>query len=72
MLNLIKNFENIGEEIENVKWIFLTMLVFLAAGALFRLIGRGEGEVKIKHAMLIAAFSWLLISLISTIPFHYI
>ncbi|RLF43280.1 MAG: TrkH family potassium uptake protein [Thermoplasmata archaeon] len=69
---LIKNFENIGEEIENVKWIFLTMLVFLAAGALFRLIGRGEGEVKIKHAMLIAAFSWLLISLISTIPFHYI
>ena len=60
-----------GEK-ENVPWIFLTMVIFLIVGTFFRLIGRDKGEPKIKHAMIIAAFSWLLISLISTIPFHYI
>lgn len=59
-------------EAKNVLWIFLTMIVFFVVGAFFRLIGRGDGEPKIKHAMIIAAFSWLLISLISTIPFHYV
>lgn len=32
----------------------------------------GEGESKIKHAMVIAALSWFFISLISSIPFYFI
>ncbi len=69
LVPLLMDFE---KEIQHVPWILFTMIIFLVVGAFFRLIGRGEGDPKIKHAMIIAALSWLLISLISTIPFYYI
>lgn len=53
-------------------WILVTAVLFFLVGGLLRLLGRGDGEPKIKHAMVIAALSWLLISLISTLPFIYV
>jgi len=62
----------IYNELEHAVWVLATTGVFLLVGGFFRLIGRGDGDPKIKHAMVIAALSWLLISLISSIPFMYI
>jgi trk system potassium uptake protein TrkH len=59
-------------ESDHAVWIFVTTIVFLMVGAFFRLLGRGDGDPKIKHAMVIAALSWFFISLISTIPFMYV
>ncbi|MEA2054544.1 MAG: TrkH family potassium uptake protein [Candidatus Thermoplasmatota archaeon] len=62
----------IFKEHENALWMIVTVLTFFSVGGFFRLLGRGDGEPKIKHAMAIAALSWLIISLISTIPFYFI
>lgn len=53
-------------------WVIATALVFFAVGGLLWLSGRGGDEPKIKHAMVIAALSWLIISLIGSIPFWQI
>ncbi|MCD6299284.1 MAG: TrkH family potassium uptake protein, partial [Thermoplasmata archaeon] len=61
------------KEHEGMVWITATALTFLVVGGVFRLLGgRENGEPKIKHAMVIAAISWLVISLISSIPFYFI
>ncbi len=62
----------IFKEFFAIKWIGLTSLTYLIVGGFFRLIGKSEGETRIRHAMIIAAISWLIISIISSIPFHYI
>ncbi|MCD6481223.1 MAG: TrkH family potassium uptake protein [Thermoplasmata archaeon] len=59
-------------EYENIKWIFLTSIIFFFFGSLFLAAGRNPDEPKIRHAMITAALSWLMISLISSIPFYYI
>jgi trk system potassium uptake protein TrkH len=59
-------------ETEHAIWILITAGVFLLLGTFLRLVGRGDGEPKIKHAMVIAALSWFFISLISSIPFMYV
>ncbi len=53
-------------------WIIVTAMAFFAVGGPLWLSGRGDGEPKIKHAMVIAALSWLIISLIGSIPFWQI
>ncbi|MFO8132974.1 MAG: TrkH family potassium uptake protein [Thermoplasmatota archaeon] len=54
-------------------WILATSLLFFLTGGLVRLMGgREDGEPKLKHGMAIAALSWLLVSLISTVPFMQI
>lgn len=55
-----------------VPWIAATSIAFFIVGGLFRIAGKCADEPKIRHAMITAAFSWLIISLISTIPFYYI
>ncbi|MCD6513065.1 MAG: TrkH family potassium uptake protein [Thermoplasmata archaeon] len=55
-----------------MEWIAITSVIFMAVGALFNLIGKTNDETKIRHAMITAAFAWLIISLISAIPFYYI
>ena len=55
-----------------MEWIALTSVIFMAVGALFKLAGKTNDETKIRHAMITAAFAWLIISLISAIPFYYI
>ncbi|MGC9309031.1 MAG: TrkH family potassium uptake protein, partial [Thermoplasmatota archaeon] len=63
----------IYEEYNEGIWILATSLVFFLAGGVIRLLGgREDGEPKLKHGMAIAALSWLLVSLISTIPFMQI
>jgi len=63
----------IFREHEGMVWITTTALTFFVVGGIFRLLGgRENGEPKIKHAMVIAAISWLVISLISSIPFYFI
>ena len=56
----------------SLEWILITCILFLLTGAFFRLIGKTKDETKIRHAMVTASLSWLIISLISTIPFYYI
>ncbi|MDD3492924.1 MAG: TrkH family potassium uptake protein [Candidatus Thermoplasmatota archaeon] len=60
-----------GEQ-EHAVWILATAALFFLVGGLLRLLGRGDGDPRIKHAMVIAALSWLLISLISALPFIYV
>ncbi len=55
-----------------IKWFVVVPLLFLGTGLLFLMAGRTDNEAKIRHAMITAAFSWLIISLISAIPFCYI
>ncbi|NIA09932.1 MAG: TrkH family potassium uptake protein [Nitrospiraceae bacterium] len=63
----------IFNEHDGLMWITATAFTFILVGGFLRLLGRGEdGEPKIKHAMVIAALAWLIISLISSIPFYFI
>lgn len=62
----------IFKEHDGIVWITATAIAFFITGGLLRLVGgREDGEPKIKHAMVIAALSWFLISLISSIPFYF-
>ncbi|HDN95662.1 MAG TPA: TrkH family potassium uptake protein [Thermoplasmatales archaeon] len=73
VITLFVNFISVAfREFEAVKWIVLTSLTFLFIGGVFRGIGRCSDEPKIRHAMITAALSWLIISLVSSIPFYYI
>ncbi len=73
VITLFVNFiPLIFHEYENIKWIFITSLIFFFFGSVFLTLGRTPGEPKIRHAMITAALSWLMISLISSIPFYYI
>lgn len=56
----------------SIIWIIITCSIFFVNGSIFKIIGRTDDETRTRHAMVIAALSWLLISLISTIPFYYI
>jgi len=59
-------------EKNEIKWIAITCFIFLIIGSFFRFVGKTKDETRIRHAMVTAALSWLLISLISAIPFYYI
>jgi trk system potassium uptake protein TrkH len=73
VITLFVNFIAIAfDEIYTIQWILLTSAIFLFVGGLFRLLGKTTAEPKIRHAMITAAFGWLVISLISVIPFYYI
>ncbi|HEC75944.1 MAG TPA: TrkH family potassium uptake protein [Thermoplasmatales archaeon] len=73
VITIFVNFVSLAYgEFEAVKWIVTTSAVFLFVGILFLFLGRCSDEPKIRHAMIIAALSWLIISLISVIPFYYI
>ena len=73
VITLFVNFISIGfKEYDAIKWIIITSAIFLLLGTLFRIAGRSAEEPRIRHAMITAALSWLIISLISSIPFYYI
>lgn len=73
VITLFVNFISIGfKEYFAIKWIVLTSAIFLLLGTIFRMVGRSGDEPKIRHAMITAALSWLIISLVSSIPFYYI
>ena len=55
-----------------ISWIGLTSLIHILLGIIFYSIGKSANEPKIRHAMITAALSWLIISLISSIPFYFI
>ena len=55
-----------------IKWMILTSVLYLIVGGIFELLGKSQEETRIRHAMITAALSWLIISLISSIPFYYI
>ena len=59
-------------ERNSIEWIVVTCSIFLVIGSLFRLLGKTKDETRTRHAMVTASLSWLLISLISAIPFYYI
>ncbi len=59
-------------EMSSLQWIVVTCIIFLVAGGIFRIIGRTDDETRVRHAMVTAALSWLIISLVSAIPFYYI
>ena len=62
----------IFNEKNSLLYIFLTSIIFLVIGGVFRLAGKCDDETRTRHAMVTASLSWLLISLISAIPFYYI
>ncbi|HDN96240.1 MAG: TrkH family potassium uptake protein [Thermoplasmata archaeon] len=72
IINLVNFVCIIYGEFDSIKWYILTSLTFLGIGALFRFAGKCDHETKIRHAMITAALSWLIISLISSIPFYFI
>jgi trk system potassium uptake protein TrkH len=54
-------------------WIFVTTGLLLIAGFLLRLIGsKTKDEPLLRHAVVIAALSWIIIPSITAIPFMYI
>jgi len=59
-------------EKHSLLYIVLTSIIYLVIGNLLRLAGKCDDETRTRHAMVTASLSWLLISLISAIPFYYI
>ena len=59
-------------EVGSLQWIIITCIVFLVIGGIFRVIGRTDDETRVRHAMVTAALSWLIISLISAILRRYL
>ncbi|MEA3457608.1 MAG: TrkH family potassium uptake protein [Candidatus Thermoplasmatota archaeon] len=53
-------------------YIILTSVILVAVGLLLRLNGKKAGETQLRHAVVIAGLSWIIIPLITMIPFKFI
>lgn len=60
-------------EYSEIYWIFVTTGILLSVGGLLRFIGfKIKDETRLRHAVVIAALSWIIIPFITAIPFMYI
>lgn len=59
----------IFKEIDYIKWFVLMSSIFLIVGYIFSLLGKTDYETRLRHAMIIAVLCWIILSMISAIPF---
>lgn len=59
----------IFKEIDYIKWFVLMSSIFLSVGYIFSIFGKTDYETRLRHAMITAALCWIILSMISAIPF---
>ncbi|MBN1861836.1 MAG: TrkH family potassium uptake protein [Candidatus Thermoplasmatota archaeon] len=63
----------IFHEYPAIPYLVLSTVLLLIIGFLFRVIaGRESGETNLRHAVIIAGLSWIIIPIITAIPFKFI
>ncbi len=59
----------IFKEIDYIKWFILMSFIFLLVGYIFSILGKTDYETRVRHAMITAALCWIILSMVSAIPF---